>query len=81
MIEQQVEEQSQRLKKEFEQMKMNRIKAEKHGNLDDLRSEYQHKMEVIEEIKREKELRAQQAAMVKELKQKKRADEIKGQSS
>lgn len=40
-------------------MKMNRIKAEKHGNLDELRDEYQCKMDVIEEIKREKELRAQ----------------------
>lgn len=81
MIEQQVEEQSQRLKKEFEQMKMSRIKAEKHDNLDELRKEYQYKMDIIEEIKREKELREKQTVMIKEMKAKKRADQLKGQAS
>ena len=38
-------------------------------------------MEIIEEIRREKELRKQQAAMVKEMKQKKHGEEIKGQAA
>ena len=41
-------------------MKMHRIKSEKHESLNELRHEYQRKMDVIEEIKREKELRQQQ---------------------
>jgi len=41
MIETQVEEQSQKLKAEFEAMKSNRIRTEKHANLDELRVEYQ----------------------------------------
>ena len=38
-------------------------------------------MEIIEEIRREKELREQQAAMVKEMKQKKHGEEIRGQAA
>jgi len=38
-------------------MKMNRIRSEKHSNLEEQRHEYQRKIEIIEEIKREKELR------------------------
>ena len=57
MIEEQIEEQSQKLKTEFEQMKMSRIKSEKHANLEEHRAEYQQKMQIIEEIRREKELR------------------------
>ena len=37
-------------------------------------------MEIIEEIRREKELREQQITMVKEMKQKKHGDEIRGQA-
>ena len=38
-------------------------------------------MEIIEEIRRDKELREQQAAMVKEMKQKKHGEEIRGQAA
>lgn len=74
MIEQQVEEQSQRLKADFEFMKANRIRSEMHTNLEEQRAEYKRKMEIIEEIRREKELREKQAAMVKEMKQKKHGE-------
>ena len=40
-------------------MKMNRVKSELHSNLDEQRADFRAKMEIIEEIKREKELRAQ----------------------
>ena len=46
-----------KLKAEYESMKMSHSKAEKHKNLEELKIEYQHKLEVINEIKREKELR------------------------
>ena len=58
-------------------MKMHRIKSEKHESLNELRHEYQRKMDVIEEIKREKELRQQQQAMKKEIKDKKHAEAVK----
>ena len=44
MIEEQIEEQSQKLKADFEQMKMARVKSEMHANLEELRADYQHKM-------------------------------------
>ena len=81
MIETQVEEQSQKLKADFEFMKQNRIRSEKHSNLEEQRTEYQRKMEIIEEIKRDKELRQQQAAMVKEMKQKKHGQDIRDQAA
>ena len=59
MIEQQVEEQSQKLKADYEAMKQNRIQKEKHLNLEDQREEYQYKMRIIDEIKQEKALREQ----------------------
>ena len=58
-------------------MKMHRIKSEKHESLDELREEYRRKMIVIEEISREKELRQQQQAMVKEMKNKKHVKAVK----
>ena len=48
MIEEQIEEQSQKLKADFEQMKMARVKSEMHANLEELRADYQHKMQIIE---------------------------------
>ena len=38
-------------------------------------------MQIIEQIKREKELRERQEAMVKEMKHKQRAEQIKGEAS
>jgi len=38
-------------------MKMQRVKSEKHSNLEELRVDYQQKIDIIEEIKREKEFR------------------------
>ena len=49
-------------------MRAHRIKSEMHQNLDEQRHEYQRKMEIIEEIKREKELREKQIQMKRELK-------------
>ena len=54
---------------------MNRSKQEKHHTLEELKQEYQYKMDVIEEIKREKELREQQLKMKAEKVYKKRAEE------
>lgn len=59
MIEQQVEEQSAKLKADFEAVKQNRVRTEMHANLEELRVDYSEKMAIIEEIKREKELREQ----------------------
>ena len=81
MIEAQVEEQSQKLKADFEFMKSNRIKSEKHTNLEEQRDDYSRKMEVIDEIKREKELRTQQVNMIKDQKQKKHGTEIRDQAA
>ena len=53
MIEDMIEETSQKLKAEFEQMKMARVKSEKHANLEEKKQEYLYKMEVINEIKAE----------------------------
>ena len=47
----------------IEAMKQNRIRTEKHLNLDELRVDYQQKMQIIEEISREKELREKQTQM------------------
>jgi len=62
-------------------MKSNRIRSEKHSNLEEQRAEYQSKMEIIEEIRREKELREKQTAMVNEMKQKKHGNEIRDQAN
>lgn len=51
---------------------MSHSKAEKHKNLEELKTEYQHKLEVINEIKREKELREQQRLKAIEKEKKKR---------
>jgi len=45
---------------------MQRIKAEKHGRLEELRVEYEWKMNIINEIKREKELRAVEEKAIRE---------------
>lgn len=80
IIETQIEEQSQKLKAEYEAMKMNRVKSEKHSNLEELRVDYQQKIEIIEEIKREKEFRLKQQQMKKEMKSKEHGEEIKEQA-
>lgn len=81
LIEAQVEETSQRLKQEFEQMKMQRVKAEKHANLEELKKEYNYKMDVINEIREEQKLREQHERLLQDRKKQKRAEEVKGQAS
>ena len=56
---------------------MQRSKVEKHNTLEELKKEFQHKMEVINEIKREKELREQQAQQKTDKEKRKRAEENK----
>ena len=80
VIEAQIEEHSQKLKADYEAMKMSRIKSEKHSNLEELRIDYQSKMNIIEEIKREKELREKQLQMKIEKKNQVHAEEIKQQA-
>ena len=53
MIEEMVDEMSQKLKQEFELMKMSRVKSEMHANLEEKKQEYLNKMEIINEIKQE----------------------------
>jgi hypothetical protein len=45
---------------------MQRVKAEKHERLDELRQEYEWKMNIINEIKREKELRTEEEKAIQE---------------
>lgn len=45
---------------------MQRVKAEKHERLDELRQEYEWKMNIIDEIKREKELRTEEEKAIQE---------------
>lgn len=59
MIEQQVEDTSAKLKHDFETQSRQRINDERHAKLDDQRKEFESKMLIIQEIKREKELREQ----------------------
>ena len=61
-------------------MRMQHSKAEKHKNLEELKAEYQHKLEVINEIKREKEVREQQRLKAIEKEKKKRGVDIKLQA-
>ena len=61
-----VEETSQKLKADYEHSKMQRVKAEKHERLDELRQEYEWKMNIINEIKREKELRTEEEKAIQE---------------
>ena len=51
-----------------------------HANLEELRVEYSEKMAIIEEIKREKELREQQLKMKKDQKMQYHAEVIKDQA-
>ena len=77
LIEDQVEETSTRLKKELELTMQQRKNNETHEKLATLKIEYEHKMKVINEIKREKELREQAEARLKEEVYKKRGQEVK----
>ena len=61
-----VEETSQKLKADYEYSKMQRIKAEKHEWLEELRVEYEWKMNIINEIKRDKELKTVEEKAIKE---------------
>ena len=58
-------------------MKASRIRSEMHDNLDEQRHDYQRKMQIIEEIRQETELRQQQAQMQKKVKHKERAGKAK----
>ena len=66
LIEDMVEETSQKLKADYEHSKMQRVKAEKHERLEELRVEYEWKMNIINEIKRDKELRTGEEKAIKE---------------
>jgi hypothetical protein len=57
LIEDQVDETQQALKNAYEMNRQQRIKAEKHEKLDEQRREYEWKMNIINEIKREKAAR------------------------
>jgi len=45
---------------------MQRVKAEKHEKLDELKREYEWKMNIINEIKNEKQIREQEEQELKE---------------
>lgn len=66
LIEDMVEETSQKLKADYEHSKMQRVKAEKHERLAELRVEYEWKMNIINDIKRNKELRTGEEKAIKE---------------
>ena len=55
LIEEQIEETSAKLKADFEAAKSERIRLRKHEELDELKKEYLLKMEIINEIKQQRE--------------------------
>ena len=71
LIEDQVEETSQKLKADFDLNQMIRKKSEKHEKLEEQRKEYEYKMNIIAEIKREKQQRDQEEKEIREIQMKK----------
>ena len=57
MIEQQVQDTTARLKHEMELEHLKKQRNERHAKLDDLRKDYDLKMQIINEINNEKEIR------------------------
>lgn len=65
MIHQQVEDSTQRMKRELELASLHRDKAERHAKLDDLRKDYELKLQILAEIERENQIRQQYLQQVK----------------
>jgi len=53
------------------------VTSEKHSNLASLKMDYDDKMKILNEIKREQELRAKYIDQVKDIEHKQRAEEAK----
>lgn len=77
MIEQQVQEQSQKLKRDFEQAQLQKARDERHAKLEDLRKDYDLKMAIINEIEEEKRIRQEYQENLKLIEDKKRHQEQK----
>ena len=77
MIEGQVEEQRIRLQQDLKNSKMGAKKDVLHERLNYQREEYEHKMKIIEEIKRDKERQEAQELAVQSKKKKDKADRDK----
>ena len=56
---------------------MQRVKSEKHERLEEQRKEYEWKMNIINEIKREKQLRQTEEAQLKEAQHRKDVEKKK----
>ena len=80
MIEAQVEEQKQKLQKEMEAAKVDQRKGDLHEKLGEQKAEYERKMKIIEEIKRDKARQERQSQLIKDRLAKARADDLKVQA-